>query len=247
VSNIITLGAGNVWVKPTTGTYPNAIRLMTAKKITVTLSKNPIDLEGSYEFPIDTAGGKASCKLQIDVAGLDTGLFGAAFSGTTTSTGYTAMATDEAKSVPGSVSYTITVDNAAGGIKNFGVLYAADNTPLTPAATATGAGVYSVVEATGVYTFNVADASKAMLLSYSYAVAGSGITVDVKSALIGSAPAFEVFGWNVYNGKKVGYRFPTAKLTGGKFDFSTEAHATPQWDLTANALPGQSVFTMFFA
>jgi len=44
--------------------------------------------------------------------------------------------------------------------------------PLTKAASAPAAGQYSV--AAGVYTFNSADANKAVLISYTYTITGTG-------------------------------------------------------------------------
>lgn len=247
MSNIITLGAGDLWVKATTATNPATVRIATCKKITVGMTKASIELTGAYEFPLDVAGGKAECKGKITIAGFETGIVGTLFSGTTTATGYTCMVVDEATTLAGT---TYQVVNHSAAIVDYGVLYAPNTSgvrvPFTRVTTPSAAGQYSVAEASGTYTFYSADNTASIQVSYTYAVAGSGSTLDIKSALIGSNPAYVLCGWTTYSGQKIGYRFPTVRLTGLSFDFDTEKHATPEYDYAAFALPGASVMTMWF-
>lgn len=238
MSNMIILGAGDLWAKASTANA-TPVRIATAKKISVSITKESIDLTGAYEFPLDTAGGKATCKGKITIAGFETNLVAAALPGAVSSVGYSEMYVDEAGTIP-TTPFQITVAHVTGGITDFGVLLTTTNAPLTKVASSPAANQYSVVEATGVYTFNTADAGKAVKISYANAVTGSGITVDVKSALIGSAPSYMLQGWNTYSGQKIGYRFPTVKFTGPSFEFSTEQHTQPEYDFSATALPGAS-------
>ncbi len=86
--------------------------------------------------------------------------------------------TDSPQTIPSSAPYTITSDQTYGswiqddGVESVaGVVFTA--TTSTPAA-----GQYSVNSLTGVYTFNSADASTPMLISYSY------VPADIEQACI---------------------------------------------------------------
>ncbi len=83
----------------------------------------------------------------------------------------------ESHTVPGSVAYTVTVDAPKGSWGQDEGVTLANGTPLTKVAGAPAALQYSVA-AGGVYTFNVAQASAGVLISYSY------IPSDIEQACV---------------------------------------------------------------
>jgi hypothetical protein len=84
---------------------------------------------------------------------------------------------NEAQTVPASSVYSVAVNAPNGNwAVDQGVTYASSGTALTPVASAPAQGQYSV--AAGLYTFNAADASQAVLISYSY------IPSDIEDACI---------------------------------------------------------------
>lgn len=85
----------------------------------------------------------------------------------------------EADTIPApSGPYTITVTNHADFIADGGVVVAATGTPLTLVSGSPSSGQYSV--AAGVYTFNSAQASTPVLITYTFSFSGStGVTITV--------------------------------------------------------------------
>jgi len=86
-----------------------------------------------------------------------------------------------------------TVNNPVGHatpIEDLGVFYATTGVQLTNVASAPAIGQYSVVPATGVYTFNTGDNAQVMNFFYEYNVVTLN-SVAVANTLMGSIPAFE--------------------------------------------------------
>jgi hypothetical protein len=117
--------------------------------------------------------------------------------------GQTVTANNEAHSVPASSVYTVTVTNSATFGIDLGVTYAATGIPLTNVATLTAAGQYTY--AAGVYTFYSADASAAVLFSYSYTVSTSGSTVTISNTAAGAANSFQTMMGASYNGLETNF------------------------------------------
>jgi hypothetical protein len=93
--------------------------------------------------------------------------------------------TPETDSVPGSPAYTITVTNAATFASDEGVTHS--GTPLTKVAGTPGAGQYAVDTTTGVYTFNAAQASASVVITYTYRDTNTTLTLP-NQLVFGSAP-----------------------------------------------------------
>ncbi len=94
----------------------------------------------------------------------------------TYSAGY--AVTNEAHTIPASVSYTITTTQTYGHWSQDDGVTNSTGTVFTAVTGTPSAGQYSVDIATGIYTFNAADAGTAMLISYSYTPA------DIEQACI---------------------------------------------------------------
>ena len=88
--------------------------------------------------------------------------------------------------------------------------------PLTQVASSPSAGQYSVSSG-GVYTFNVAQASAAVLINYLYtATTASSGTLNINNQLMGTTPKFQLVASQTYNSKvftMLLYAITTEKLS----------------------------------
>ena len=138
---------------------------------------------------------------------------------------------------------TVTVSNAANFTQDQGVVYAATGIPLTRVSTPAAAGQYSVVQATGVYSFYTADVGAPMLFSYNYASASVGQDYVIQQTLIGQPLiwSLNVSGIDPTNGNFVTYQFyncVTSKLSWGS---KLEDFWTPEIDFSCFANAAGSV------
>jgi hypothetical protein len=91
------------------------------------------------------------------------------------------------------------VANAATFVDDDGALYATTGLPLTKVSSVPATGQYSV--ASGVYTFNSADAGKAVLVNYTYTISGAGQKFNVANQLLGTTPTFQAVFYTTFQGK----------------------------------------------
>lgn len=150
------------------------------------------ELIGQYQAPVAIARAGLKITGKAAYAKISAADFNNVFFGQTLSTGGVLAAINEAGTIPAVSTYTITVANAASFVKDLGVNIAATGVPMTRVASAPAAGQYSVNEATGVYTFAAADASKAVIISYNYNTASGASKVTLVNQLQGAAPTFQM-------------------------------------------------------
>jgi hypothetical protein len=98
-------------------------------------------------------------------------------------------------------TYQVTVNNSATAAVDLGARYASTGQPLVRSASSTPAQGFYYVPSTfaGVYTFNSADATSTMLISYAYTNA-SGTTLTVQNHIQGYGPTFELWLLEPYQG-----------------------------------------------
>ena len=144
---------------------------------------------GNSRFPHDYVDKDATGTLDITTTRYQYGLDVAALGATvTTGTTVTMAAIGEKATVPASTAYTVTLANAATCVDTSVKVYYADHpgTLLTVDATPV-AGKYSI--ATGVLTFAAADASKSLVIDYTY----TSTTGDLVAVLTdASAPVVKI-------------------------------------------------------
>lgn len=168
--------------------------------VSVDFSGNVKQLFGQYQFPLAVARGQVKISGKAKFAQVNGRLYNDLFFGQTLAVGQLVTANDEAGTIPGT-PYQITVTNTATFVQDFGVRYTATGLPLTKVASAPATGQYSVSGA-GVYTFAAADTTMAVLISYSYTIAGSGSKIVVANLLQGNQPFFKVGFNTIYNSKQ---------------------------------------------
>lgn len=196
-------GTGQLFATPVGGGNP--LRVGALQDVSVEFSGDVKQLFGQYQFPLDVARGKTKIEGKIGTANIDVSAFNQIFfGGTVTSNSEKKQAINEAGTVPASSTYTITVANGATFYLDLGVVLTATGVPLKYTSSGSpAAGEYTVNVATGVYTFNSAQASAAVIINYLYTTTTSGSgTLAITNQLMGTTPKFQIVASQVYNNKQ---------------------------------------------
>jgi hypothetical protein len=203
------------------------------------------ELYGQYQFPVAIARGQGKATGKAKMAQVSGLAFNNLFFGGTLGTGQLATSYGEAGTVPSSSAYTVTVANSGTWQDDYGVVYAATGLPLTKAASGPSAGQYSV--AAGVYTFNASDAGKAVLLSYTYTVSGSGQELTLGNPLLGTTPTFQAQLYTSFQGKPCNVKL--FNCVSSKLSFATklEDFTIPELDFDIFANTAGNVLQWSFA
>lgn len=144
------------------------------------------ELHGRDRFAVDVRTGKGKIDGMAKMADWDPDVISLILGVSKATTGMHKLAVSEAGTVPASAAYTITVSNSATWAKNVELVYDSDGTRLTQVAPGSeAAGKYSC--AAGVYTFDAADAGKAVQITYMFTTT-DGAIVAWTNVAIGTTP-----------------------------------------------------------
>jgi hypothetical protein len=228
-------GSGVIYAAPQSGSGNPAINPTPQSPGVIQNVKFDLDAEikglfGTGEWAVDSAIGKRTIKGSFEFAQWTNALVNQLFLGSdsTLSTGsvLSALWPGEAHTVPAvSGPYTVTVTNATDTpLIDYGVTYAATGIALEKVASLTGAGQYMVNLSTGVYTFDSADASAAVLINYSWTLAG-GTTLVVGQTPMGNGPVLAMnvvmpYEQNQGGAQSIIFNFPNVRL--GKISAATK-------------------------
>lgn len=243
----IVFGLGSLFVQDSLG---NAAKIATIKQFGINFSEDDVELMAGSKFAIDRRSGPAKAEGKIKVAAYEPMFGHLVMAGSTIEDGYEALADEESHSIPAaSGPYTAVVTNAADYVRHWAVRFAGKaGRPLTRVYTGTPtAGQYLVNETTGTYTFAAADAGKAILISYQYAVTASGQTLVITNGQMGQGVTCSLLGYREDEGKVLGYYFPTARVKGLNAQFEAGKHMEPEHDWSAFAAPGETVCRLYTA
>lgn len=222
-------GSGVVLSAPQTtsgnpAAQPTPLGFGVLQNVKITLGADIKSLFGQSQWAVDSAVGKRSIKGSFEFAQISNDLMSQLFFADAITAGVKVTATypGEAQTIPATSTYTITTTNAATYFADYGVTYAATGKPFVNigSASLTAAGQYKVDTATGIYTFDVADAGVAVLINYQWTAAAQGSTLTVGTHPMGFGP---VVGLNLvlpYEGGGIGFYIPNARL--GKIDLATK-------------------------
>jgi hypothetical protein len=199
-------------------------------------------LYGNGQFAAAFGRGKVKIEGKAKMARLNGRLFNDLFFGQGMSTGQVLTALGEAGSVPAITTYTVTAANGATFQNDQGVFYAATGLPFTKVASAPAAGQY-MVSPVGVYTFAAADASAAVLLSYTY-TATTGQTITISQQAMGSVPLFQGLFTTNYQGKTLTLKLNTCASSKLNFATKQDDWTIPELDFEAGADVAGNVGTL---
>jgi hypothetical protein len=204
----LSFGAGAVWGERTdvTGSGIGPRQFGVLQDIQINFDWTDKELYGQLQFPVAIARGQGKITGKAKFAQILGLLYSDIFFGLTPATGQFAVAQLESATVPAATPYTVTAANAASYNDDLGVVYAGSGKRLNRVTTPSAAGQYSVNFSTGIYTFSAADASAALLLSYTYNIATSGSKITLTNQLMGATPTFKATFYTTYNGNGTALR-----------------------------------------
>lgn len=221
---------------------PTPLTVGVIQNVKVTFGADIKTLFGQNQWPVDSAVGKRTIKGSFEFAQLTNELFAQLFTGDTTTAGVIYAANNgngEAGTIPSpSGPYTITVSNSAHFVADFGVTFTLTGVPLTRVASGPTTGQYSVVVATGVYTFAAADDALGVLINYTYSSTTGGTTITAANHTMGYGPILALQVVFPYEGlpSPMGFNFPNVRL--GKIDGTTKIDDYTMWSTDFEAFAG---------
>ena len=217
------------------------------QEVTIDESATIKELTGQFQRPVAIARGTIKTHGKAKVARISGMAFASLYYGVLPTAGQVATSFAEAETVAATTPFIVTVANSATFVADAGVLYAMTGLPLTLVASAPAAGQYSVNTSTGVYTFNSADAGKAVLASYTYTVSGAGQKFTVANQLLGTTPTFQAIFYTTFQGQAISLRLNNC--TSNKLSFHTklEDFIMPEFDFSCFADAAGNVMTWSFA
>jgi len=193
-------------------------------------------LYGSRQHPIAIGRGKAKFAFKAKTASFTGGILSNLIFGSTPTTGIKSAVENFAASVPATTTYTITVTPPASGtyLNDLGVLLSNTSYPLTKVAATPAAGQYSV-SALGVYTFNVAQASASVAISYEYSAVSTGTDsiITITNDLMGQAPMFQANLTTAYQGKILTLKLNQCLASQFSLPMKNDDFTVPEFDFTA--------------
>jgi len=192
-------GTGQLFALPVGGGAP--LRFGALQDVSVDFNGDIKQLYGQYQYALDVARGRTKIDWKAMTGNIDAAAFNQVFFGGTVVTGnQLVQAINEPGTVPAMTTYTVTVTNAANFQNDLGVYLVSSGAQLVQVPSAPATGQYSVSIA-GVYTFNVAQASAAVLINYMWQQPAVGGSLDIGNTLIGTTPKFQLILSQTYSAK----------------------------------------------
>jgi hypothetical protein len=209
MSKPIIFGAGNLYGIDNSVAVPTPVKFGILQEVAVEISLTKKELHGQKIFAdaVGVSEGKITCKAKL--AKLSADLMGGLFFGSTPATGQVVPVVGEAGTIPATPGpYTITVANGATFQTNLGVIFGKNNLdtdgmPLKRVSGAPATGEYSLVDATGVFTFAAADQAKLVKFDYLYTSALAGKTLTIVNPDAGTSPSFKAILTGIFGSEKV--------------------------------------------
>ena len=214
------------------------------QEVTIEEAATVKELYGQFQHPIAIARGTMKTTGKAKVARISGLAFASLFYGVTPIAGQVATAFAEAAIVPASAPYTVTPANSATFGDDAGLVYAANGLPLVKVASTPSNGQYAL--AAGVYTLSAGDAGKALLLTYTYAIAASGQKFAVTNQLTGTTPTFAAQFYTTFQGQAVSLKLNNCTSSKLSVQTKLEDFVVPEFDFSCFADPTGTVMTWSF-
>ncbi len=225
---------------------PNAtpVNFGLVQDVTIEETATIKELTGQFQRPVAIARGTIKTTGKAKVARISGMAFANLFYGVTPAAGQLATSFAEAGTVAATSPFTYAVANAATFADDDGVVYATSGLPLTRVASAPAAGQYSV--SAGVYTFNSADSGKAVLVTYTYTVSGTGQKFTVTNQLLGTTPTFQALFYTTFQGQAISLKLNNCTSSKLSFQTKLEDFTMPEFDFSCFADASGNVMTWSF-
>jgi hypothetical protein len=181
-------GPGAIFLQRTDIANGTPVNIGRANQFQLDQSFSKKELYGQNQFPLFIARGNAKFTAKATAAVISGIALNSAFFGLTLAAGQQATALSESGTV---ASGAYTAGNHSTFVSDLGVVYAATGLPLTLVTASPAAGQYT--QSAGVYGFNAGDNGKAIFVTYTYTVAGSGQQLALTNPLLGVTPTFQLW------------------------------------------------------
>jgi hypothetical protein len=213
-------GGGTLWGTRTDIAGGTPLKFGALQDVTLDFSGDLKELYGQNQYALALARGKTKVELKAKFAQIQGLIVNSLyFGGTFTATGsQVGVSESEGGAIPATSAYTVTVANSATFLADLGVYYASTGLPFTRVASGPTVGQYSV--AAGVYTFAAADASKAVLLNYTYTITGGGPSIAIGNPRMGTTPTFSCVFSQPFGGQQA--TFQLNNCASSKLSFPTK-------------------------
>jgi hypothetical protein len=215
------------------------------QEVTIEEAASVKELYGQFQHPVAIARGTIKTTGKAKVARISGLAFASLFYGVTPVAGQVATAFAEAAIVPAVSPYNVTPANSATLGDDAGLLYAATGLPLTKVASAPLVGQYTL--AAGIYTLSAADAGKALLLNYTYAIPTTGQKFAVTNLLTGATPTFAAQFYTTFQGQAVSLKLNMCTASKLSLQTKLEDFVIPEFDFSCFADATGTVMTWSFA
>lgn len=202
------------------------------------------ELYGQYNRAQAVARGKVKTTCKAKVAKISGLAFSNFYYGIAPVAGQITTQFEESGTVPGT-PFAITVANAANFVDDLGVFAGATGLPLRKVASTPAVGEYSV--AAGVYTFNTADTTKVMKITYTYSISGTGQKIVVANQFMGAAPYFQAQFYTIFQGQAVSLKLHSCVANKLNFASKLDDFLIPEFEFSCQPDAAGNVMTWSFS
>ena len=216
-------------------TTPTPIKLLDLQEGSLDFSGEPKMLYGQNSFPVAVGIGKRAVGVKVKPARVLANGWNTLFFGQTLNSGLVAMSTGGTASAIPATPFAVTVTPPSSGVyaQDLGVIDW-NGSPMKRVASAPATGQYSVVTATGVYTFAAADTLKNVYISYQYTATVTGAQKQtVVNQPMGYAPTFRADLQVSYLGKFLTISLPQCMASKMSLGLKNEDFAVPEFEFSA--------------
>lgn len=225
-----------IFAKPVAGnlpTNPTPVKFGVLQEMSVSFKGDLKKLYGQLQFPVATARAKVNVDIKGKLAVFDPTMLNQIMFAQTQTTGVKLIADGEIHPI----GTTVTTTNAANYVNpggDFGVVRLDTGAQMIKVASAPATGQYSVVESTGIYSFNAADTGFNVAISYLYTSSARGTTIALAGQLMGYAPEVEIFAYSMFRSKYLAIQLNDVTLGGIDIPSKLEDFWITDFDGSAN-------------
>jgi hypothetical protein len=241
MGQIVNFGVG--FLTAIVGSQPIPIGVLT--DVNIDISYTLKELIGQSQFALDIAKAEGKITGKATFKTVNSLLLQQILSGATVAAGNVQGIYLEGPATP--TANSITAVHGATFKQDLGVWDTTSQKWLTWVAAGPTTGQYSVVPATGVYTFAAADSTHLMALCYSWTVAATGQTVSLTNQLMGTQTYFQLALYENYSsspiGGQAGIMLPNVAISKMALSFKNNDYTGDEIDFQAcQNLAGQVAY-----
>lgn len=211
------------------------VQLGTLQDVTLDISFESKELYGASQFPVAVGRGKGKITGKAKTASIDGRLLSEFLIGRPQTTNVVSIVPNEARAIAATVAIVPPITGTFA--RDLGVVNAVTGDPLTRVASGPTAGQYSVVDATGVYSFAAADVTSAfgVLISYEFTKASGGKVLTINNELMGVSPFFAFDLRTSYQGKELTLKLVQCVSNKFNLPFGNGEFVVPDFEFSAMA------------